>query len=252
MGLSRTEIREIISAHCWERGYGRGYSYHPYLNGEKVGRYTPPSLMEQLKKKAQEGDYVIVDVYSSRGQHYVGDFEFTIESSPVVEQYRAYKERHNYKKTTDYQRQAVYNWEGRTLRQNKDLQPSRLLTLEEAEGIVNEVYSLLGIDHVHPPSLVINNRLRRYSYARYWNRTLQLHKDWGLRLHVVLHELAHFLKRDLSFVGSSHGAEFVSLNAFLMALYIGVSEEEALAEADVMGVDYIENFDITNHLTSAT
>jgi hypothetical protein len=222
--MKRKDIAELITAKMWDREYGNGFGYSPvYLNGERI-KYA------ELKKLAQEGDKVEIEVYSSRGWFYVGTVSFAISyDEGLIESYRSYKRNSLSVRTRDNQRQKVYSWQ-------TFLPRGERLTSQQCNKIAAEIYTDYGFPHKQP-EIIVTKAKKSYSTYYRWDHQIRLAAGWGQYRRVVLHELTHALLNTMGLSGKiqPHGKEFVALFTEMCELYLDGDITEAKRRGTHLG-----------------
>jgi hypothetical protein len=205
--VKRKDITDLIAANMWDRGHGNGCAYDSYLNGKRLHSYA------QLKKNAQRGDKVAIEVYSSRGGWVKDTVSFLIEPDDcLVNYYRDFKQRNKKYTNRDYQRSKVYRWQ-------QNIPRGKQLIQEQIEALVTEVYDDYGFPG-QEPRIVVTRAKKSFSTYFSWKHEIRLAWGWGQRERVVLHELAHALLHTMKLDVPSHGKEFVALFIELCELYL--------------------------------
>lgn len=221
--MKRKEVRELIQAHAYMQGGGRGKKYECWLNGEHCS-------YQELMKEADEGDKVTIEVWDRDQWYQIGRTSFYIDSNdPDVEWYLQHLERtKKHRSPRDSQRQKVYDWERQALPKGKQL------TYQQLDRLAADVYETYGYDN--PPRMVVSSAKKSYSSYYPGLHEIRLAEGWGQYQPVVLHELAHALIKSMG-IGKkvpSHGKEFTALYMELCELYLDMSDEQ-IQEAKAAG-----------------
>ena len=216
--MNKQDVRDYITARLWRSNWGRGYSYWPiYLNGDQMNSMT------ELKKNAQEGDLVKIQVSSSRGWYEVDHMAFVIgQDIYLLEDWREAKEiRKKYHRPRDSYRQRVYDWQ-------TWLPDGRELTQQEIEDLADEVYETYGYPGKKPAIVITKAKKVWSTYYGGWRHEIRLAAGWGQKEKYFLHELAHALIHTMGIGKSaaSHGKEFVALFLELCELWLDASGDE--------------------------
>lgn len=237
--MLRKDVRDLIDWHLAE--YGQGYGYEIYLNGRRIWRSG------DLKKEAQEGDRVMVEVYRGHGKYaggYVIDnIEFVIENDQdAIARQRRYREsrremRQKYKRPNDYQRQRLYSWERKAVVGFRDK-----ITWEESVEFVNDMFERLGLPA--PKMKFHRGRTRRCAYYPSFHEIRM--GPWGLTKPILVHEAAHAVVKlaGLNSQLASHGPAFVRAYIDLMGRFLLTQHPDKLTQnAKAFGLDVADDFD---------
>ncbi len=221
--MNRAEVNECISANLWSEGFGRGFGYAYYLNGECL-RHNGG---KELRRLARQDDKVSIRVHSKR--YWLDTVDFIIEpNSYVVRRHKEYKAR--FKRARDSNRSKVYAWANYLSRGCQ-------LTPKQINGLVSDIYNTYGYSG-HEPNVIVTYAKKAFSTYFGSKHEIRLAAGWGQEERTVLHEVAHALiaTMGLNKTVASHGKEFVGLFMELCEIWLNTTDRE-LANARKEGLN---------------
>lgn len=240
--MNKTDIRDLLKAYPWDRGYGKGFGYDWFLNGDWY-----PSKKDMLKV-IEEGDNINLSVYTARGGYEVDSIRFKVEDSSetqdLLEYYRQQRSSNRTKNGNirDYQKTKVYRWERAVIRES-GLENLKL-TFDQSVALVEEIFFTYGKE---APEVIEKRALKKFSYS-YHDGSIGLAKEWGNNKKVVIHEAAHSLLTLNGFASGSvispHGPEFVAVYVELLELFLGIDRKLMLRLIDWYGLDHSKGFSV--------
>lgn len=235
--MTRQDIRDYISYWLKSDGYGRGYKYECYLNGEFVREG-----LSYLKKVAQEGDTVRINVVAGH-QHYrwggyqVDKFIFDIENErrpiELVRKWRSKKD-----VTYDFQKSRTYAWERAAVEGFRDDK----ITLDAARKLLDTMFDKLGLS---VPKIKLDPRRSRTCSYYGWVHEIRM-AEWGLTVPIVIHEAAHAVVNKLGASGnvSAHGPLYVRVYIDMLVEFGGYDKDHLEQTAKERGLKFVKSFDI--------